>query len=71
MLLMVLLIDQSGVVGEKDKGSKQFFTSPSMTMWDQFSSLASWTAQCMVVASDLRGEHVGIVLAQIVWTSPL
>ena len=41
MLLIVLLIVQSGVVGEKDKGSKQFLASPSMTMHGHFSTLAS------------------------------
>lgn len=41
MLLMVLLMDQSGVVDEEDKGSKQFFVSPSMTMCGHFSSSTS------------------------------
>ena len=33
LLIMVLLMDQFGVVDKEDKGSKQIFVSPSMTMW--------------------------------------
>ena len=62
MLLTVLLIVQSGAVGEEDKGSKQFLASPSMTMRGHFSTLASWIAERMVDASGLRGEHVGVDL---------
>ena len=69
--LSMLLMDQSGAVGEEVKGSKQFFMSPSMAMWGHLSSLASWIAQRMAASSALRGKHVGIVLAQIFWTSPL
>ena len=52
---MVLLMDQSRTVGEEEKGSKQFFMSPSMTVWGHFSSLASWIAQRMAAASTLKG----------------
>ena len=71
MLLTVLLIVQSGAVGEEDKGSKQFLASPSMTMRGHFSTLASWIAQRMADASALRGEHVGVDLAHTFNTSPL
>ena len=71
MLLTVLLIVQSGAVGEEDKGSKQFLASPSMTMRGHFSTLASWIAQRMADASALRGEHAGVDLAHTFNTSPL
>ena len=71
MLLTVLLIVQSGAVGEEDKGSKQFLASPSMTMRGHFSTLVSWIAQRMADASALRGEHVGVDLAHNFNTSPL
>ena len=29
-------MDQFGVVDKEDKGSKQIFVSPSMTMWGHF-----------------------------------
>ena len=51
-----------GMVGKEDKGSKQFFAFPSMTMHGIFSTLASWIAQRTVDASGLRGEHVGVDL---------
>ena len=51
-----------GMVGKEDKGSKQFFAFPSMTMHGIFSTLASWIAQRKVDASGLRGEHVGVDL---------
>ena len=50
------------MVSKEDKGSKQFFTFPSMTMHGHFSTLANWIAQRMVDASGLRGEHVGVDL---------
>ena len=44
ILLIILTIDQSGIAFSKARGSIQFFASPSMMMWFQFSWCASWTA---------------------------
>ena len=52
----MLTMDQSGITFSKERGSKQFLASPSMMMWFQSSSCASWAAQRMVAALAIIGE---------------
>ena len=71
ILLIILTIDQSGIAFSKARGSIQFFASPSMMMWFQFSWCASWTAQRMVEASATGGGQHIWSLVQTLITLPL
>lgn len=70
MLLMILLMVQSGVYRVEESGSKQFFASPSKMTWLKFSAGASWTAQRMEWASAWMGEQWGRILVHTLMTWP-
>ena len=66
----MLIIDQTRITFSEERGSKQFLASPSMMMWFQSSSFASWAAQRMAEALATIGELKVWILDQILMMSP-